>query len=526
MRCPYCETENQDGELFCIDCGRPLKKIIKKKKTKKKYKESPEGDMVCSSPCAIIESEDMDGFLKFPDRQIYQDGEYELIFYRTAGMNLVEYLEQNQDSLSQSYIDLENRLLAILGHVQKMKLIIGSFDLEDLYLPDGEPSLMQLRVVRPFLEDGEMPEKYECGELAAPEVRNRDLPYVGKRTDVYLAAILFNRLIIGDKYSAGNIDSQLFWAYHYTNAAFEKRYRKFHHWLGNGLSMFPAKRMRDIKNCLISFEKCCILENSCLRSDLRICDVLETNVGKGKKAVMKDAGRLEEEWNEDAIEKWQCKEKNLTAYLLADGISNCSIGSGYLASNIIRENFKSVLTDFVDETFEDLTYDLVEEIVYRIVEKSNADIWKKACEYPQQSGSIMGSTFLFLLIYEGVLYSYSMGDSCLYLVRRGNAIPLNSPDNAGFTALKAGKSYAEYRQMEGRDSIALYIGGEYARTQSDYYQQRPIDTLCLQEEDVILAASDGVIDYFGTKLSDTRWDKETALVKYLSDKNKTIEQKA
>ncbi|MBR5509971.1 MAG: hypothetical protein IKV59_07945, partial [Lachnospiraceae bacterium] len=47
-----------------------------------------------------------------------------------------------------------------------------------------------------------------------------------------------------------------------------------------------------------------------------------------------------------------------------------------------------------------------------------------------------------------------------------------------------------------------------------------------QEEDVILAASDGVIDYFGTKLSDTRWDKETALVKYLSDKNKTIEQKA
>jgi hypothetical protein len=64
---------------------------------------------------------------------------------------------------------------------------------------------------------------------------------------------------------------------------------------------------------------------------------LETNVGNGKKALMRKAGKKEDEWNEDAIEKFErtIDGNMLKAYLLADVISNCDIGSGYIASNII-----------------------------------------------------------------------------------------------------------------------------------------------------------------------------------------------
>ena len=109
--------------------------------------------------------------------------------------------------------------------------------------------------------------------------------------------------------------------------------------------MYPARRKRKIKDARLAFEKCCNIEKHALNRNIQIDDYMTTNVGKGKKEFMESVGKEECEWNEDSIEKWEreiCGE-NVRAYLLADGISNCNIGSGYYASNIIRENFKTVL---------------------------------------------------------------------------------------------------------------------------------------------------------------------------------------
>lgn len=295
--------------------------------------------------------------------------------------------------------------------------------------------------------------------------------------------------------------------------------------------MYPTKRKRKVKDARLAFEKCCDIEISKLNQKIEIEDCLRTDEGKGKKESMKNAGVEECEWNEDSIEKWE-KEiygEMVRAYLLADGISNCDIGSGYYASNIIRENFKSVLDEYVDESFDDVSYDMVENLAYEIVKRSNKDIWKKACEYHGKSGSIMGSTFVFIFIIAGGMYTYCLGDSPLYLIRKGNAIPLYSPDSAGYIALKNGMSYNEFRQMKGKDSIALYIGGEYSRTESDYYLKRHVDVMTLQENDIIIATSDGVLDYMGAKLSDTEWDKEAKLVEILTSNKptyRTLEGKA
>ncbi len=137
----------------------------------------------------------------------------------------------------------------------------------------------------------------------------------------------------------------------------------------------------------------------------------------------------------------------------------------------------------------------------------------------------MGSTLIFLVIYEGGFYYYILGDSLLYLIRDGNMIPLNSPDNAGFLALRSGKSYAEYRKMEGKDNIAIYVGGDYARNRSRYYEERCVETIALKAGDIIIASSDGVLDYYGTKLSDTKWEKEDALAQKLRERKRTIQQR-
>ena len=466
IKCLYCEADNEDGEIFCEECGRPLKKLEKKKKAQKKYFLKEDGIYSYISSTQIIVENDCEGYLMYPETQSLKEGKWELSFRMYDGCDLVEYLENQSNQTGKTFIKIELRLLELLEKIQNKDFIVGSCDLEDFYLIEKNPEKMVLRVVRPLLKAGRLPKEYAPGEFSAPEVKNQNMEFIGNRTDVYLAAIIFNRLIIRNKYSVGNIDAQLFWGYALTNGAFSeegKKIRRFHQWLGDTLSMYPAKRKRKIKDARIAFEKCCELETSKINQDIQLDDYLETNVGKGKKVFMENSGREESEWNEDSIEKWEkdiCGEK-VTAYLLADGISNCDVGSGYFASNIIRENFKCVLDEFVDETFEDVSYDMVENLVHEIVRRSNKNIWKKACEYESQSGSIMGSTFVFIFVIAGRMYTYCLGDSPMYLIRKGNLIPLHSPDSAGYVALKNGMSYAEFRQMEGRDSITLYVGGRY-----------------------------------------------------------------
>lgn len=529
MVCPYCSAENAEGEVFCTECGRPLIKQEKKKKELNREKYRTEGSAVYYlSNNSITTVDELKDVVCFPDVQQFVNGKYDLIFYNLQGISLSDYIKQNSEIKVTEIRALGERMLSIFNSVQKKALIVGSCDLEDFFLFDCNPEMMMLRAVRPMisLKDAALPSDYKCGEFAAPEIRNEDTDRIKKNTDVYLAAMILNRIMIGERYIAGDIDSQLFWAYNYTNAAFGRQYRNYHHWLGKCLSMFPGKRERDMEACMKLFVKCSNMDASQNWSELNISDALETNVGSGKKAVMQSAGRDKGEWNEDVIEKWENTEKGFIAYLLADGISNCDIGSGYIASNIIRKNFIYVLEDHINEGFDDLTYDLVEQMAYQIVDLSNTDIWEEALTFEESNGSIMGSTFIFLVIYEGGFYYYSLGDSLLYLIRDGNMIPLNSPDNAGFLALRNGKSYAEYRKMEGKDNIAIYVGGDYARNRSRYYEERCVETIALKAGDIIIASSDGVLDYYGTKLSDTKWEKEDALAQKLRERKKTLQQRA
>ena len=315
MVCPYCSAENAEGEEFCTECGRPLIKQEKKKKELNREKYRTEGSAVYYlSNNSITTVDELKDVVCFPDVQQFVNGKYDLIFYNLQGISLSDYIKQNSEIKGTEIRALGERMLSIFNSVQKKALIVGSCDLEDFFLFDCNPERMMLRAVRPMisLKDAALPPDYKCGEFAAPEIRNEDTDRIKKNTDVYLAAMILNRIMIGERYIAGDIDSQLFWAYNYTNAAFGRQYRNYHHWLGKCLSMFPGKRERDMEACMKSFVKCSNMDASQNWSELNISDALETNVGSGKKAVMQSAGRDKAEWNEDVIEKWENTENGLS----------------------------------------------------------------------------------------------------------------------------------------------------------------------------------------------------------------------
>lgn len=529
MVCPYCSVENCEGDIFCSECGRPLIKQEKKKKDIGNGKYRINGSMVHYLAKDRIEIvEDLKDVVIFPSAQQNIDGKYDLIFDNIQGSTLSEYIKNCRQISETTIQSIARSIIYILNRIQKCSFLLGGCDLDDFIFIDNNLEKLVLRAVRPLisLKEVYLPENYELGEFAAPEIRNGDKTGIKKSTDVYLAALLVNRMLIGDRYIVGDIDSQLFWAYIYTTSAFKNNYRKYHHWLGRCLSMFPGKRLHDMEACQKAFERSCNLDECSTIEPLRIFDELVTNVGNGKSSMMLSSGRDRSEWNEDVIEKWENVDKEFTAYLLADGISNCDIGSGYLASNIIRNNFIQVLKEYIDNRGEDITNKLVEQMAYQIVEKSNAAIWEESLNYSKSGGNIMGSTFIFFVIYKGRMYYYSLGDSLLYLVRNGNIIPLNSLDNVGILSLLKGISYAEYQKMEDKSNISLYIGGEFARNNFQYYKERSVETIVLKVGDIVLASSDGVLDYYGTKISDTKWEKEGGLTQKLINHRRPLRQRA
>ncbi|MCM1237149.1 MAG: zinc-ribbon domain-containing protein, partial [Ruminococcus flavefaciens] len=156
INCPYCEAENADGEMFCEECGRPLKKPEKKKKILKKYEMISPGNYTYVSNMQIIVQDNCNCMLKYPDTQSLKGGKWELAFRMEGGCNLTEYLSAEDRRKRKEFVAIERRLLQMFEEVQSKELIIGSCDLEDFFLVDNDVNRMVLRVVRPLLSKNKL----------------------------------------------------------------------------------------------------------------------------------------------------------------------------------------------------------------------------------------------------------------------------------------------------------------------------------------------------------------------------------
>lgn len=516
MKCPYCGCDNEENEQFCEECGRMI--LSKPKEIGEIQQNIGANPIICTRNIEI--NEDLCNIVLYPSLQNYNGAGIELYYPHIQGDSLDNFLSNNKIT-RQKALELMKSIIALFRQINEAGLIVGTCDMDDFIIEDTKHVIF--RVSRPFHKKKMAFPDIRLGEFTAPEVRNNDSDNISNHTDVYLSGQIFNRILIGDKYVANSPESQLFWAYY--GRAFQGDVQLyFHQWLGKTLNTYPMKRYKDMMECEIRFDECCELKKWNPVKNYLVEDILFTHVGTGKSKNMDSSGKDKSQWNEDSIEKWTDEQKKIQAYLLADGISNCSVGSGYLASNIIRETFLNVMNDKGNAIVPNIID--IENIANEIVTKSNHEIYKRAKEINENPVGIMGSTMMFLMIMDGKAYYYSLGDSKLFLIRQNNVLLLNNEDNMGMIELAKGKTYEEYKALENKESLVFYIGGEYANNTDKLINCREVCEVNLDYGDYLILCSDGVIDYLGNNIYDSKWDKEQILLRRIAQTKHTLEESA
>lgn len=516
MKCPYCGYDNEENEQFCEECGRMILSESKGIKEQKKNRE----DKPIISPQAIEVIEELSDIVLYPCLQNYTGAGTELYYPSVNGESLDAFLS-NSKMNRQKALELMKSIISLIRRINEAGLIIGTCDMGDLIIEEDKQVIF--RASRPFLKKKISVPDISIGEFVAPEVRNNDSENISNHTDVYLSGQIFNRILIRDKYVPNSPESQLFWAYYDRTFPGDVQLY-FHQWFGKTLNTYPMKRYRDMMECESQFDKSCDLTKWNPEKSYQIEDALYTHVGTGKSKNMDLSGKDKSQWNEDSIEKWTDKQGKIQAYLLADGISNCSTGSGYLASNIIRKEFLDVLNT-KEKSLHGSIKD-IQDIVNEIVTKSNNEIYNQAREINENPTGIMGSTLVFLMITGGKAYYYSLGDSKLFLIRQSNVLLLNNEDNRGMIELAKGKTYEEYKSIDNKESLVFYIGGDYANNPDRLINSRDVCEVNLDVGDYFVLCSDGVIDYLGNNIYDTKWDKEQILLRRIAQSKHTLEESA
>ena len=256
-------------------------------------------------------------------------------------------------------------------------------------------------------------------------------------------------------------------------------------------------------------------------------------MGEGKlkkyKLKSKDINKL----NEDSALILK-GENNKLFFMIADGVSNCSFGCGYEASNIVKQvcnynwnKYQTQLTNKseINDFFEKIVSESCIEI-FKYVESELDDI---TYEDFLKSKGIMSTTISAGIIINNKLYYISLGDTPMYVFSNDNNLTiLNNEDNLGKRALTHYMSLDKYNDISSKSSLTKYIGGvSYI---NDKYEPK-IQSFKLQEfnllnEDILLICSDGLTDYIDTAMrDDDPWSADMTLREILiKEKGRSLKQ--
>ncbi|WP_026522727.1 protein phosphatase 2C domain-containing protein [Butyrivibrio sp. VCB2001] len=513
IKCPYCMTDNPESESFCGECGRPLSSAGSSAQLQAS---EPLDSANVTSSIQIPQYENLDEFIIQPKAQIYSNYKFNLI-YEDEFAKTLDMLSCDEAFTNDQIIQLIRRIAGIFAHINQAGFVVGSCNLSDFAI-DDDYSLMKLIIRRPLLTPKSNAYEYECAEIYAPEVKNQDYDSVSQKSDVYLLAIIANKLLLKAKYGDLSLDMQLKMSYYQGLINDDKQILFLHYWFGSSLSMYPSKRYKCIEDSISSFDE--YLKYASVGPDVAtvVKSAKKTSIGSGKKLLMQEMQRDKGEWNEDALELVE-KDNGLCAYLLADGISNCDVGSGYKASSIVKEVFIEYISTF--DVGQGDAFSSISKVFLDIVQESNKRIAEEARRISDNLHGVMGSTIILLIIYQGNLYYYSLGDSILYLIRNNTITSLLIPDNVITDALISNTGNDLSNRSE---ALTQYVGGKYAIEGGPY--NKKVECLPFVEGDCLLLASDGVIDYMANNLHDSLWDKEQILLRKIIKHNEDLKHTA
>ncbi len=196
------------------------------------------------------------------------------------------------------------------------------------------------------------------------------------------------------------------------------------------------------------------------------------------------------------------ERKGWGMFVLCDGISTATVGSGEQASRLIRDTFRDWWGAKNDEEREAVCRyactDLpkAQHFLNNLVDEANQKIriqfyHEKGKVEETEDALIMGSTVTAGLIYKGIIVYGWVGDSPMFRFSRLGWERLNMEDNERNVKLLAGKPLEECF-LDGGNAITRCVGAHFYK---DDTIEMHFDSILMNADEFILVCSDGIPDY-------------------------------
>lgn len=459
----------------------------------------------------------------------------ELNFEENQYINLEDYLS-NRRLNSIEILSIIKRVANIFEYIEKKGCIVGSINISDFWIKDSDLTKITYKINRRLLKPNDELLNYEKGKLCAPEVVNDDSKNIDTSTDVFILGKLAVALIFNNRINIEGYSQERYISYN-LNLFDTDLPIELHSFLGKTTSLLKESRFDSIKSCNKS------LKNIINNTDKRCVDKekglrkfeysSKTNVGNGKLKIHKSKGRKAEFANEDSY--ILLSHKNKLFFMVADGVTNSKYGTGYEASNIVRdmseylwEKSKDAINTQLDvEKFYKALVNLCNESIFRSLSK-NTNI-NNLLNRGESLDDIMATTFSSGIIINDNLYYTSLGDSPIYILSDENNLSLlNKEDNIGNEILKESMLWNKYQSVSSKSTLTKYIGK--VEVNNGTLQASNLEVCVkkykLLDKDILIACSDGLTDYVsGVGRIDDIWMADESIKDiFMNNKEKTLDE--
>lgn len=434
---------------------------------------------------------------------------------------------------TQEIILILKSIIKVFEFAHENDKIMGSVNLNNFMIEDKDINNIKYVQDRRLLVYKDNLIGYRFADIVSPEIINGNTDNISIKSDIYLIGKILIKLIFNNRIDIDGYKEEAYVSYN-TNIFDIELPIGLNEFIGVTTSLNPNERYSDLRDCksvlygILEEDEQRML-NINMSKDLTIDCSVKTHVGDTKLKEHLRKGRKIEKANEDSAIILQ-GSNNKYFFMIADGVSNCSYGSGYDASNTVKK-ISHVIWSIREKGIKDIND--VEKLFKSIVRESNKKIFndvkdqvsKVSKDIYNNSKGIMATTFSAGVILGSELYYMNLGDSPIYILsNKGTLTLLTSEDNEGNDILSSELSWEKYLNNDSKSSLSKYIGGfklDDGNVIDDSFDIK-VKKINLLDEDTILACTDGLTNYISKDIySNNPWNKDKEIKKILSNKLST-----
>ena len=508
--CTYCNEFSINNE-FCSKCGKKIKRDIGK------WKISIDNKL--SIQTTLKDEDIINCDNKYIEVPLYIDSS-KAYFNYSKEITLSEYIKEKEINFKTIEIVI-NRVGEIIKSINRKKKILGSLDLEQLWIINEDIETLHLKQIRPYITKGLDMKFYKVGRISSTEILYNHSNDINYSSDVYIVGRLLLDLSLKGKVIE-NRAHEIYLAY-FISAFNDEIPVELHEWIYKTTTLFSEERYKKVEDALSIFKEIC-KEKKYTFKDISFNYSSLSDVGDYKRNKVKDMNEsVRERANEDSYIVLEDTTNQKLFAMLADGISTTNYGSGYEAANIVKD----ISIEIWEEKYENLqTLSDVKSFFISIINNSNNKINNSIIKNSDKElwGTVMGATFVAAIIIKNKMYITSLGDSKIYLFNKKKGFNLlNYEENYGTELLREGYSWGECNNIDGFKALTNCIGGNDINDEAKVINEEDLNIkeITLEDKDIVLICSDGVTDYisplgYGTNL----WNIDKELKEHIVSKEK------